>query len=144
MHYYNATCFGHVSPSSGNTFIRSLMHCALIEYHSFRYVIGVSFFISFLKCGRLCILLVRCAIKCPFAFSIRSFNHGTCKKIDFLQGTKIKDYSPCKWRQLILPKSQWPLKRLHDIKPLKTTIKAFIAIKFSNTPLSAQHSLFGF
>jgi hypothetical protein len=53
MHYHNATCFGHIRPSSGNTFIRSLMHCALIKYHSFRYVIGVSFFIYFFKCGRL-------------------------------------------------------------------------------------------
>jgi hypothetical protein len=46
MHYHNATCFGHIRPSSGNTFIRSLMHCALIKYHSFSYVV---FFIPFLE-----------------------------------------------------------------------------------------------
>jgi hypothetical protein len=32
MHYYNATCFGHIRPSSGNTFIRSLIHCAQIKF----------------------------------------------------------------------------------------------------------------
>lgn len=36
--------------SSGNIFM-SLTHCALIESLSFSYVIGVSFFTSFLKCG---------------------------------------------------------------------------------------------
>jgi hypothetical protein len=46
MHYHNATCFGHIRPSSGNTFIRSQMHCALIKYHSFNYVF---FFISFFE-----------------------------------------------------------------------------------------------
>jgi Ca2+/Na+ antiporter len=46
MHYHNDTYFGHIRPSSGNTFIRSLMHCALIKYHSFSYVV---FFISFLE-----------------------------------------------------------------------------------------------
>jgi hypothetical protein len=51
MHYHNAACFGHIRPSSGSTFIRHLMHCALIEYHSFRYVVDVFFFIYFLRCG---------------------------------------------------------------------------------------------
>jgi hypothetical protein len=70
MHYHNATCFGHIRPSSGNTFIRSLMHCALIEYHSFRYVVSVFFFLSFLKCGCFCISLVCCFLDCVYQVSL--------------------------------------------------------------------------
>jgi hypothetical protein len=44
MHYHNDTYFDHIGQSSGNTSIRSLTHCALIEYHPFRYVMGVFFF----------------------------------------------------------------------------------------------------
>jgi hypothetical protein len=45
MHYHNATCFGYIRPSSGNTFMRSLMHCALIKYRSFSYIVD-DFFTS--------------------------------------------------------------------------------------------------
>jgi hypothetical protein len=64
MHYHNATCYN--AASSGNTFITSLMHCALIEYRSFRYVIGVFFFTSFFKCGCFCISLVCCFLDCAY------------------------------------------------------------------------------
>jgi hypothetical protein len=58
MHYHNATCFCHIRPSSGNTFMRSLMHCALIKYHSFSYVV---LFMSFLEM-RLFLLFLCCVI----------------------------------------------------------------------------------
>jgi hypothetical protein len=43
MHYHNATFFGYIRPSSGNTFMRSLMHYALIKYPYFIYVVFISF-----------------------------------------------------------------------------------------------------
>jgi hypothetical protein len=42
MQYDNATYFGHIRPSLGNTFIRNLMHCLRIKYHLFRYVVDVT------------------------------------------------------------------------------------------------------
>jgi hypothetical protein len=46
MHFHNSSYFGHIRPSSGNTSIRSVMHCALIKYHSFSYVIDAFFILS--------------------------------------------------------------------------------------------------
>jgi hypothetical protein len=69
MHYYNATCFGHIRPSSGNTFIRSLTHCALIKYRSFSYVVSsLSFFEMRLLCISLVCYFLDVRIKYPIAF----------------------------------------------------------------------------
>jgi hypothetical protein len=67
MHSHNATCFGHIRPSSGNTFIRCLIHCTLIKY-PFSYVVDV-FLISFLKCGFFGISLMCYFLECAYQVS---------------------------------------------------------------------------
>jgi hypothetical protein len=77
MHYHMATCFGNIRPSSGNTFIRNVMHCVLIKYHSFSYVVHVLFIFS-LKCGYFCISLVCCFLDCAYQASLCVFCTGDC------------------------------------------------------------------
>jgi hypothetical protein len=77
MNNRNATCFGHIRPSSGNTFIRSLMHCPLIE--SFSYAVNV--FISFLKCGCFFISMVCCFLDCVYQVFFCVLNATGCSNI---------------------------------------------------------------
>jgi hypothetical protein len=60
-HLIHTMIKANIRPSSGNNFIRSLLHCALIEYHSFSYVFEV-FFISFLKCSCFSVMYNTCLI----------------------------------------------------------------------------------
>jgi hypothetical protein len=75
MHYHNATCFGHIRPSSGDTYVRNpnALRTNRISFFSLRhwcFLLYIFFLDAAVYLFHWCVLFLIDHIKCPYAFSV--------------------------------------------------------------------------